>query len=375
MRLMGIVLGSASGEDIFEWRVDDGVVAFGAAPRSIRCRKGRHHVVLRVTRAGVSSDAALDIEVAADSDGDGCRTIGSASTARPADPQDAAGDPDADNSRTGRSLPLSPRPTARDTDGDRYADDIELWAVGIPATRNSLPKRHSTASRTSRAQAAGCRSKPLTWWWLYIGAARSGWCDSHLAMAAPASGRLMPGKLDNYEHVRALENPASNPCADGGGDEGASMRPLPATGVAAHATAVGCGAFWLVRHAHRRRAVAPAVHVRPTSAPQPSPMCVNTPQPFLYTGSCPRDTSRPRLRLILRTWQWRDSGRWRDTAWRMKRRWNGLAAGDARDRLRLAQANRPRPGAATGGRARRALARRRLHRILMLWRVLEDTEA
>lgn len=172
VRLMGIALGSTSAEDVFEWRVDDGVVAFGAAAEIDPLPEGPHHLVLRVTRGGVSSDAAVDIDVAADSDGDGLpdeweRTYG----LDPLDPQDAAADEDGDNLLNWQELSYVTHPDRRDTDGDGYADDIEISGGGNPADAESLPRAIHGVQGLPVPRISGDESLPSAWWWLYAGAA------------------------------------------------------------------------------------------------------------------------------------------------------------------------------------------------------------
>ncbi|TAK57921.1 MAG: hypothetical protein EPO22_11615, partial [Dehalococcoidia bacterium] len=122
LSLMGTALGSPAGEGAFEWLVDDAVVAFGATADIDPLPDGPHHVVLRLTRGGLSSEAAVDVGVAADSDGDGLPDDWELKYGlNPADPEGAVLDSDGDNLSNWKELSYGTRPDKRDTDTVRVA--------------------------------------------------------------------------------------------------------------------------------------------------------------------------------------------------------------------------------------------------------------
>ncbi len=140
VRLTGTLFGEAAADASLEWLVDDAVVASGAAADIQPLPDGRHHIVFRVRQSGLSAEAAIDVDVAADTDGDGLpdeweRKYG----LNPADPEDAALDSDGDNLLNWQELAFGTEPDNLDSDGDNYSDYIEIAGGGDPNYANSLP--------------------------------------------------------------------------------------------------------------------------------------------------------------------------------------------------------------------------------------------
>jgi hypothetical protein len=168
LRLVGIALGGSAGETTFEWLIDNAVVAAGATAEIAPLAEGRYHIVLRLSQGGLVAESAVDIEVAADSDGDGLpdeweRKYG----LNPADPEDAALDTDGDNLLNWQELAYRTEPDSLDSDSDDYADDIEIAGGGDPTDANSLPHAiHGVEGLPVPKLSSG--SRPLDWWWLYL---------------------------------------------------------------------------------------------------------------------------------------------------------------------------------------------------------------
>jgi len=169
VRLSGTLIGETASDAALEWLVDDAFVASGDAADIPPLTDGRHHLVLRVTQGGLSAEAAIDVEVAADSDGDGLpdeweRTYG----LDPADPQDAALDSDGDNLPNWRELIYGTKPDNQDSDGDNYADDIEIAGGGDPNDANSIPHAIHGVEGLPIPKLASKGWAFSIWWWVYL---------------------------------------------------------------------------------------------------------------------------------------------------------------------------------------------------------------
>jgi hypothetical protein len=172
LTLTGMALGGAASEGAFEWLIDGDVVAFGATADVDPLAEGTHHVVLRLTQNGSSSEAAQDVEVAADTDGDGLpddweRKYG----LDPTDPEDATSDRDGDHLAAWQELAYGTRPDRRDTDGDRYADDVEVAGGGDPLDAKSLPRAFHGVEGQPLPQLAASGGSVWRQWWLYAAVA------------------------------------------------------------------------------------------------------------------------------------------------------------------------------------------------------------
>lgn len=193
--LVGTNFGPSDGAS-FEWLADDAVVGTGASAEIEPLSIGRHRITLRVTRAGLSAETAIEVEVGSDSDGDGLPDAWESKHGLdPGDAQDAALDNDGDHLANWQELGYGTRPDSRDSDGDHYADDVEIAGGGDPNDAKSVPHAIHGVEGLGVPRLSSGGSALSRWWWAYLLAGASGpgllfgwrWRAHRRSAAAPAA--------------------------------------------------------------------------------------------------------------------------------------------------------------------------------------------
>lgn len=140
------LLGTVSGRDLpadseLEWLLDGKLVGAGNRWTVQLAKPGRHKVTLRwVAASGLKTQRTITVLAGADSDGDRMPDAWERDhDLNPGSANDATRDPDRDGLVNQSELSNGSDPNEVDTDGDRYADNIEVDGGSDPANRDSIP--------------------------------------------------------------------------------------------------------------------------------------------------------------------------------------------------------------------------------------------